>query len=86
MCTFFEEIAKEGERRGRREGERRGRREGERRGRREGEVKGRAREIVETGFEFAMSKEDIIKRLQSKLDISIQKATEYFNRYGRQTM
>ena len=48
--------------------------------------KGRAREIVETGFEFAMSKEDIIRRLQNKLDIPIQKATEYFNRYGHQAM
>ena len=55
-------------------------------GRLEGRLEGAAEEIVETGFEFAMSKEDIIKRLQSKLDISIQKATEYFNRYGRQTM
>ena len=60
--------------------------EGRLEGHLEGRLEGAAEEIVETGFEFAMPKEDIIRRLQSKLDISIQKATEYFNRYGRQTM
>ena len=60
--------------------------EGRLEGHLEGRLEGAAEEIVETGFEFAMPKEDIIKRLQSKLDISIQKATEYFNRYGHQAM
>lgn len=66
MCTFFEEIAKEG--------------------REEGREEGKAEEIVETGLEFHLSEQEILERLQRKLNISLSKAQEYFQRYSRQTV
>ncbi len=48
-------------------------------GRIEGEIKGRAREIVETGFEFKFSREDILRRLQDKLHITEKEAQEYLD-------
>ena len=51
-------------------------------GRSEGEAKG----IVETGYEFGLSEEDILARLQKKLDISLQKAQEYLSMFGKQTV
>ena len=50
------------------------RQEGEQEGRLEGEAKG----IVEIGLEFGLSEEDILAKLQIKLNISLQKAQEYF--------
>ena len=51
-----------------------------------GEVKGRAMEIVETGIEFKIPENEIIKRLQSKLNLSLQTAQEYFEMFGKQTV
>lgn len=48
--------------------------------------KGRAEGIIETGFEFGLSEEEILKRLQKKLDISLQIAQEYVSRFGKQTV
>ena len=62
MCTFFEEIVKEGR------------------------EEGKAEEIVETGLEFHLSEQEILERLQRKLNISLSKAQEYFQRYSRQTV
>lgn len=45
----------------------------------EGEAKG----IVETGYEFGLSEEDILIRLQKKLDISLQKAQEYLIMFSK---
>ena len=66
MCTLFDEIAKEGEAKGKAEGEAKG--------------------IIETGFDFGLSENDILERLQKKLDISLQKAQEYFEMFGKQTV
>ena len=44
-----------------------------------GKAEGRAEEIIKTGFEFNMETKEIINRLQTKLDISSEKAWEYFN-------
>ena len=52
-------------------------------GRTEGKIEGRAQEIIDTGFEFSMSKKDILLRLQTKLDITLQKALEYFSLYEK---
>ncbi len=49
----------------------------------EGKIEGRAQEIIDTGFEFSMSKKDILLRLQTKLDITLQKALEYFSLYEK---
>lgn len=48
----------------------------------EGEAKG----IIETGIEFGISDEAILERLQDKLNVSIQKAQEYLNMFGKQTI
>lgn len=70
MCTLFEEIA----------------RENETKGIEKGKTEGRAEEIIESGFEFGLSENDILGRLQSKLDISLQMAQEYLLRFGKRTM
>lgn len=51
-----------------------------------GEIRGRAIEIIETGIEFGLSESDILKRLQKKLDVSLQKAQEYLATFGKQTV
>lgn len=76
MCTLFDEIAKENERKGRIEGRKEGKAEGK--------VEGKAEEIVETGFEFGLSQAVILERLQKKLNISLQKAEEYFYKFQKQ--
>lgn len=60
--------------------------EGKVEGKAEGKAEGRAEEIIETGFEFGLSENDILERLQSKLNISLQKAQEYFNMFGKQVV
>ena len=52
----------------------------------ESKIEGRAEEIIETGFEFSMSKKDILLRLQTKLDITLQKALEYFSLYEKKAL
>ena len=52
----------------------------------EGEAKGRARGIIETGLDFELSEEDILERLQIKLDISLEMAQEYFRMFGKKTI
>lgn len=51
-----------------------------------GKIEGRAEGIIETGFEFGLSENDILKRLQDKLDISLQIAQEYLLKFGKQTL
>ncbi len=47
-------------------------------------MRGEAKGIVETGIEFGASEHDIIKRLQNKLNLSLQTAQEYFQMFGKQ--
>ena len=72
MCKAFEDMRKEGFI------------EGEKKGEIKGEVKGRAKEIIETGYEFKLSREDTLRRLQDKLNISLEKAQEYVRIYDEQ--
>mgnify|MGYP001075803304 CR=1 FL=1 len=51
-----------------------------------GIAEGRAEEIIETGYEFGLSEQDILERLQKKLSISLQKAQEYLLMFGKQTV
>lgn len=46
-------------------------------------TEGRAEEITETGHEFGLSEEEILIRLQKKLDVSLQKAQEYFKMFSK---
>ena len=71
MCTVFEETGSEG------------RSEGMIEGRLEGKLDGRAEKIIETGHEFGLSEEEILIRLQKKLDVSLQKAQEYFKMFSK---
>ena len=80
MCTLFEEIAEEGREEGRIEGMEKGKEEGMKKGREEG----RAVEIIEMGIEFQLKDADILERLQKKLNISLQKAQEYFGMFGKE--
>lgn len=52
----------------------------------ENEIKGRAKEIVETGYEFDFSENDILVRLQRKLDITLQQAQGYLNMFKKQAV
>lgn len=70
VCTLFDEIAKEGELKGELKGE----------------IRGRAKGIIETGLDFELSENDILERLQLKLNIPLQKAQEYFELYGKRTV
>ncbi len=74
MFTIFEELAQEHEALG------------EARGVALGEARGEARGIVETGFDFGLSEQDILGQLQKKLNISLQKAQEYFQMFGKQAL
>lgn len=55
-------------------------------GREEGRAEGKAEGIVETGMDLGLSDQEILDRLQIKLNISLQVAQEYFSKYGKQTV
>lgn len=42
--------------------------------------------IIETGYDFELSDNDILVRLQKKLDISLQQAQEYLNLFKKRTV
>ena len=52
----------------------------------QGRIEGRAEEIIQTGYEFGLSEEDILMRLQKKLNVSAQKAQEYLAMFGEKTV
>ena len=52
----------------------------------EGMIKGKAEGIIETGIDLGLAKDDILQRLQNKLNVSLQKAQEYFEMFGKQTV
>lgn len=52
----------------------------------ESEIKGKALGMIETGYDFELSDNDILIRLQRKLDISLQQAQEYLNMFKKQAV
>lgn len=48
----------------------------------ESETRGEAKGMIEVCLEMDIFKEDILKKLQDKLNISLQQAEEYFKIYG----
>ena len=70
MWTVFEETWKDGKMEGKMEGK----------------LEGKAEEIVEIGYEFGLSENDILERLQTKLNISLQKAQEYLAMFGKRVV
>ena len=59
--------------------------EAEQRGKEEGIKEGRAKEIIESGYDFGVSEQDILGRLQKKLQITLEQAEEYMKMFGSQT-
>ncbi len=53
-------------------------------GRIEGTIEGRAEEIIESGYDFGMSEQDILARLQKKLQITLEEAERYLETFGKQ--
>ena len=52
----------------------------------ESKAEGRARGIIETGLDFGLSENDILERLQVKLELSFEMAQEYFKMFGKKTV
>ena len=44
---------------------------------------GKAEGIIETGLDCGLSEDEILQRLQNKLNLSLQKAQEYFEMFGK---
>lgn len=51
-----------------------------------GMEKGIMQEIIEMGLDYGLPEGDILERLQVKLNVSLQKAQEYFAAFGSQTV
>ena len=51
-----------------------------------GEVRGKAEGIIDTCSDLGLPDEDILKRLQVKLNISLQAAQEYLRIFGKKTV
>ena len=47
----------------------------------QGIEQGNAQGIIEMGIEYGLSEQDILERLQKKLNISLSKAQEYFEKF-----
>ncbi|MBU5471066.1 Rpn family recombination-promoting nuclease/putative transposase [Falcatimonas sp. MSJ-15] len=67
MCTVFEETRKEALVEGKIEGK----------------IEGEAKGIIETGLAFGIAKDDILKRLQEKMNISLDEAQNYFTMFAK---
>lgn len=70
MCTLFKKLAEENRTEGLAEGL----------------AKGLAEGIIETGLECGLSENDIIGKLQKKLNLSLQEAQEYLKKFSRQLL
>lgn len=51
--------------------------------RNKGKAEDRAEEIIEGGFEYGLSEESILERLQRKLNLSEGKARDYLKKYRK---
>ncbi len=74
MCLAVDEMRKEWKAEGKAEGIA------------EGIEKGKAEGIIETGLDFGLSESAILEKLQQKMQISLEKAQEYFAMYSVQTV
>ncbi|MDE7271013.1 MAG: Rpn family recombination-promoting nuclease/putative transposase [Acetatifactor sp.] len=74
MCLAVEEMKRDWKAEGRAEGKA------------EGKAEGEAKGIIEIGIEFGLSENDILTRLQNKLDVSLQTAMEYLWMFGKKTV
>ena len=51
---------------------------------RKGKAEGKAEQIIEMGQEFGLDDAAILKRLQDKIGLSFEQATDYLKKFGRQ--
>ena len=51
---------------------------------RRGKAEGKAQEIIEMGQEFGLDDTAILKRMQEKIGLSLETASVYLERYGKQ--
>ena len=86
MCKAIDDMMSESRQEGISLGVEEGRSLGIAEGRSLGITEGEAKGIIETGCEFGISKEDILSRLQKKLNVSMEQAQEYFSIFGKQTV
>ena len=49
-------------------------------------AEGKAEGIIETGLDFGLSEEELLSRLQNKLNITFEAAKEYLEKFGKQTV
>ena len=85
MCRVFEETWLDGKAEGLIMGKAEGKAEGLIMGKAEGLIMGKAETLVETGLEFGLTKEEIIQRLQNKLNVSLSEAEEYFAMFANKS-
>ena len=67
-----------------RKGREAGKAEGKAEGIEAGKAEGKAEELVEMGQEFGLDDAAILKRLQEKIGLSLEKAAAYLEQYGKQ--
>jgi predicted transposase YdaD len=72
VCKLWDEVKAEGKTEGKAEG------------RAEGKAEGKAEEIVSTGMEFGMTREEVLSRLERKLGIDGQQALRYYEQFSQQ--
>ena len=77
--TESEKLIRKGQEAGKAEGRAEGRAEGKA----EGKAEGRAEEIVTMGLEFGLDNAAIVKRLQDKVGLSLERANAYLEQYGK---
>jgi predicted transposase YdaD len=78
VCRLWDEVKEEGKAEGRAEGKTEGKAEGK--------TEGKAEEIVSTGMEFGMTREEVLSRLERKLGIDGQQALRYYEQFSQQEM
>ena len=61
----------------------RGVEDGRKDGENKGKIEGGTKEIVEMGREFGLTDDNILERLQDRLNITLEEAKKYFTMFGR---
>ena len=74
MCNLSELIEEKGIEKGRIEGKE------------EGRIEGKLEGIIQMSFEFGLSEEQILERLQKKENLTLEKAKKYLKLYKEKTL
>ncbi len=82
--TESEKLIKKGMQQGMQQGIQQGIQQGMQQGIQQGIYQGKAQIIIEMGQEEGMDDATILKRLQDKVGLSVEQATAYLEKYGKQ--